>query len=163
MLACGYVRFSAPYIKEPSPVDFPCFPARCGAGFRHRLRVRARPKFPTTARMSTRPLSQAGEGQTSQACPCWQTHAPKAVPPPPFSQLPVSGRGCSWDPLTSAPFLTPGPSSPRQPPSYLNREMDQGAGKKQNAPNAPYATFFIPLTRILVWKQWQAASELSLP
>ena len=41
--------------------------------------------------------------------------------------------------------------------------MDQGAGKKQNAPNAPYATFFIPLTRILVWKQWQAASELSLP
>lgn len=45
----------------------------------HRLRVRARPTFPTTARMSTRPLSQAGEGQTSQARPCWQTRAREGV------------------------------------------------------------------------------------
>lgn len=76
----------------------------------HRLRVRARPKFPPTARMSTRPPSLAGEGQTSQACPCWQTHARKGVASP---QLPVSDRGCSWDPLTSAPLLTPGPAPPR--------------------------------------------------
>lgn len=139
----------------------------------HRLRVRARPTFPTTARMSTRPLSQAGEGQTSQACPCWQTRARKGVR---FffsfsfllSQLPVSAAAGTLSPR-SRWALRPLASRVSHHPlggqrkqwnalKKKNRNGSRSWGKKTKttSPNAPYATVSSEgdaEAGILVWKQ----------